>query len=325
MDILIGIGIFLSTVLFIEGLYLAFRAIKNPERARVKKELRSFSIEDSQDTQSHSFSIEKKRVLSDIDWLNNFLWKIPKITQFENLWAQSNSRFPISVYFLSALLISIASFFILYSTFIANMFLVLIVAAGLGMIPFFILYQKKKKRNARFERQLPDALELIARALKAGHAFTTGMKMVANEFGDPLGTEFGRTIDEISFGLEMEQALKNLLQRIDCEDLKFFVMAMILHREAGGNLAEILGNISRLIRDRFRLQRKVKVLSAQGRLSAMVLIALPIIVALVVSITAPAYLPILVTDPTGRLMVMTAVILEILGIMVIRRIIDIKV
>ena len=136
------------------------------------------------------------------------------------------------------------------------------------MIPFFILYRKKKKRVAKFESQLPDALDLIARALKAGHAFSTGMRMVANEFDDPLGTEFGRTIDEISFGMELDQALKNLLKRVDCNDLKFFVMSLILHREAGGNLAEILGNISRLIRERFRLMRKVRVLSAQGRMSA---------------------------------------------------------
>ena len=249
MDIIIGIGIFVSTVLLIEGLYLAIRAGRSPERARIKKTLKSLYLDGSQ-TLPAAVSIEKKRTLSGIDWLNAFLWKIPRIIRLESLWAQSNARFPLSVYILVSILIFI-SVFLIISTFINNFFLVLILSAILGLIPFFILYRKKKKRVAKFESQLPDALDLIARALKAGHAFSTGMRMVADEFDDPLGTEFGRTIDELSFGMELDQALKNLLKRVDCNDLKFFVMSLILHREAGGNLAEILGNISRLIRERF--------------------------------------------------------------------------
>ena len=303
---------------------MAIRAIRNPERVRIKRELNSLYREGYQ-TPSQAVSLEKKRILSEIGWLNTFLWKIPRIAQWENLWAQSGSRFPLSVFVLASLLIFISVFLITYSTLINNFFLVLILSSILGLIPFFILYRKKKKRVAKFESQLPDALDLIARALKAGHAFSTGMRMVANEFADPLGTEFGRTIDEISFGMELDQALKNLLKRVDCNDLKFFVMSLILHREAGGNLAEILGNISRLIRERFRLMRKVRVLSAQGRMSAYVLIALPFFVGLIVSITAPSYHAVLFTDPIGRVMMVMAVIMMLLGIMVIRKIIDIKV
>jgi tight adherence protein B len=286
-------------------------------------ELQALSLDDYKIPQT--VSIEKKRILSGIDWLNTFLGKVPKIAQIESLWIQSNSRYPLSIYLLSSLLIFFVAFLILYSTFINNFFLVLIPSAVLGLIPVFILYRMKKKRIGKFESQLPDALDLIARALKAGHAFSTGMRMVANEFGDPVGTEFGRTIDEISFGLELDQSLKNLLKRVDCADLKFFVMAMILHREAGGNLAEILGNISRLIRDRFKLLRKVRVLSAQGRMSAMVLIGLPFFIATMLSLTAPTYLIVLLTDPIGRVLIVMAVIIELLGIMVIRKIIDIKV
>jgi len=324
MDIIIGLGIFVSTVLLIEGFYLAIRAVRNPERARVKKELNALYL-DGYQTPPQAVSLEKKRILSRIDWLNTLLWKIPGISHWETLWAQSNSRFPLSVYILASLLIFISVFLIIYSTFINNFFLVLILSSVLGLIPFFILHRKKKKRVARFESQLPDALDLIARSLKAGHAFSTGMRMVADEFDDPIGTEFGRTIDELSFGMQLDQALKNLLKRVDCSDLKFFVMSLILHREAGGNLAEILGNISRLIRERFRLMRKVRVLSAQGRMSAWVLIALPFFVGIIVSITAPTYHAVLFTDPIGRVMVVMAVIMEFMGIMVIRKIIDIRV
>ncbi len=324
MDILIGIGIFISIVLLIQGIYLAVGALRNRERARIKTELQALSMEDSFDSQA-AVSIEKKRVLSGIGWLNAFLGKVPKISQIESLWVQSNSRYPLSIYLLSSLLIFFIAFLFLYASFQSNFLLTLVPSAVLGLIPFFILYRKKKKRLAKFESQLPDALDLISRALKAGHAFSTGMKMVANEFGDPVGTEFERTISEIGFGLESDQALKNLLKRVDCADLKFFVMAMILHREAGGNLAEILGNISRLIRDRFKLLRKVRVLSAQGRMSAMILLALPFFIATMLSITAPTYLTVLITDTAGRVMIVMALVMELIGFVVIRKLIDIKV
>lgn len=323
MDILIGIGVFISTVLLIEGFYLAVRTIRNPERVRVKRGLQALSFEDN--ITPKAVSIEKQRILSGIDWLNAFLEKVPKIDRIESLWIQSNSRYPLSVYLLSSLLIFSAVLIILNMFIAHNFSLSLLPSAVLGLIPFFILYRKKKKRLAKFENQLPEALDLIARALKAGHAFSTGMRMVASEVGDPLGTEFGRTIDEIGFGLEMDQALKNLLKRVDCADLKFFVMAMILHRDVGGNLAELLSNISSLIRDRFKLLRKVKSLSAQGKMSANVLIGLPFFIAMVLSITAPSYLSILFSDMVGRIMIIMALVMELIGFVVIRKIIDIKV
>jgi tight adherence protein B len=322
--ILISIGIFISTVLLLESLFFAIRAIRNPERARVKRELRSFSQENYQDL-SPDLNIEKKKILSRIGWLNTFLWKLPQISRVEALWYQSNARFPLSVYLLGSLLIFITVFLFLYDLIFKTLFLSLLISAVTGLIPLFLLYRKKKKRLAKFEAQLPDALDLIARALKAGHAFSTGMKMVANEFDDPIGTEFGRTIDEINFGMAIEQALKSLLKRIACNDLKFFAMSLILHREIGGNLAEILGNISRLIRARFSLMGKVKVLSAQGKLSALVLILLPFFVATILLITAPTYHAVLFSDPVGRFIILTAIILQVLGIMVIRRIVSIRV
>ena len=131
----------------------------------------------------------------------------------------------------------------------------------------------------KFERQLPEALELVSRSLKAGHAFTGGLKMVAEEFGDPVGVEFGRTLDEINFGVGVPEALTNLTQRIECEDLKFFAVSVIIQRETGGNLAEILESLGRLIRERFKFQGRVRVLSGEGRISAIVLVAIPFFIA----------------------------------------------
>jgi tight adherence protein B len=323
MEILIVLGVFISIVGLSIGAYMVYSAIRNPERLRVQSELRALSSDDAFSPQA-PVNLEKKRILSDLPWLNEFLNKFPKLSSIEDLWRQSNSRYPLSLYLLSSLLIFFIALLIFY--FISGNFLLSLAPSFiLGLIPFFILHRMKKKRLAKFERQLADALDLIARAMKAGHAFSTGMKMVANELGDPVGTEFGRTIDEISFGMDLQQALGNLLKRVNCADLKFFVMALILHREAGGNLAEILNNISKLIRERFKLFRKVKTLSAQGRMSAAVLLGLPFFIAAMLTITAPGYLNILLINRVGQFMTFMGLIFLLIGYLIIRRIVDIKV
>ena len=178
---------------------------------------------------------------------------------------------------------------------------------------------------ANFESQLPDAVDLISRALKAGHAFSTGMRMVANDLGDPIGSEFTRTMAEVSFGADLNQAMKNMLLRVDCPDLKFFVMSVILQRETGGNLAEILGNLSRLMRDRFKLHRKIKTLSAEGRWSAVILVLLPFVLVAVLFLVNPKYVMVLAEDPTGRILVAVTIIMQIVGIFLISKIVRIRV
>jgi tight adherence protein B len=175
----------------------------------------------------------------------------------------------------------------------------------------------------QFEKQLPDALDLIARSLKAGHAFTSGMKLVAEEFKDPLGPEFEQTLDEINFGLRVADSLKNLTKRIECLDLNFFVVSVILQRETGGNLAEIIEKLANLIRERFKFRRKVRVLSAEGKLSAGILVAIPFILFAGILFLHPSYVEILIEEPIGRLISTVSFIMMIIGLYFIRRIIDI--
>ena len=177
----------------------------------------------------------------------------------------------------------------------------------------------------KFQRQLPDALDLVARALKAGHAFTGGLRMVAEELGDPIGTEFEKTLNEINFGVGVPEALKNLSNRVDCPDLKFFITSVIIQRETGGNLAEILTKITSLIRERFKLQNRVQVLASEGKLSAIILIAIPFVIALALSVLNPVYIKTLFTDPIGKILVAFALIMMIIGIFVMKRMIQIKV
>ena len=177
----------------------------------------------------------------------------------------------------------------------------------------------------KFQAQLPEALDLMARSLRAGHAFSTGMKLAADEFDDPLGTEFNITLDEINFGLGVPEALKNLVNRVDCQDLNFFVVAVILQRETGGNLAEIMENIAHLIRERFKLYGKVKTLAAEGKLSMIILIALPFCIIGALLFVNPKYIMTLFTEYAGRIMIAGALFMMVIGAFVMSRIVKIEV
>jgi tight adherence protein B len=197
---------------------------------------------------------------------------------------------------------------------------------GLGLyLPYKALKFKKKRRLKRFEKQLPGALELLARGLRAGHAFTTGMQLVATEMPNPLGLEFYKTFMEFSHGMDLNTALNNLCLRVDLRDLKFFTTAVMIQRETGGNLAEILDKIGHLIRERFKLRNQVKALTAEGRLSGMVLTLLPPVVALILFYLNRDYMMLLVDHPWGRLIAMTALGFQLIGMLIIRKIVKVKV
>jgi tight adherence protein B len=177
----------------------------------------------------------------------------------------------------------------------------------------------------KFERQLPEGLDLIARALKAGHAFSSGLQLVADQFDDPMGSEFGETIDEINYGVSIPDALKNLCGRVDCQDLKYFVISVSLQRETGGNLAEILQNIARIIRERFKFQQNLKTLSAESRFSAVILVCLPFVIIGAISFMNPHYLRVLFTEPAGKIMLGSAGIMMMTGIIIMKKILKIQV
>ena len=195
----------------------------------------------------------------------------------------------------------------------------------LGLTPWLYVFHQKKRRMQQFEKQLPEALDLVARALQAGHTFMVGLKMVGDEFADPIGTEFGKMLDEINFGVSVPEALQGLSERVDCPDVNLFVTGVILQRETGGNLAEILGKTSQVIRQRFELFGRVRVLAAEGKLSAIILIALPFAVGCAVHVLSPNYLTVLFTDPIGQALMGYGAIMMAMGILVIRKMIRIRV
>jgi tight adherence protein B len=321
MDLLTAIGIFVVTLFVIEGGYLAFRKIRNPEVKRVRKRLSTLTLAEYQ---TEDVDIIRRKLLSEIPWFNRILLSLRRTDRANRLLEQAGTQYHLGFYILLSLVLAAVGFLVV-SWLTSNLLVSIIVAAILGMMPFFYIHSKKKRRMQKFERQLPDAMDLIARSLRAGHAFTGGLKMVADEFDDPMGTEFDKTLNEINFGVGVVEGLKTLANRVDCRDLKFFVISVILQRETGGNLAEILENIARLIRERFKLHGHIRVLAAEGKLSAIILVALPFVVALALFLINPEYIRTLITDPLGKIMTVFAISMMVVGIFIMRRMIKIKV
>jgi tight adherence protein B len=200
----------------------------------------------------------------------------------------------------------------------------LIAGAVLGYIPYFYVKFVRNRRMLKFEEHFPEAIDLIARALRACHALPTGLGMVADELPAPVGTEFRILFDEQNFGLTLGDALRNFAKRVPVLDARFFVTAVLTQRESGGNLAEVLDNLSSVIRDRFKVKRQIRVISAHGRITGTVLAGLPPSLALVTLFLNPEHLGTLTHDPIGVRMIYGALILQVVGTLVMRRIINIE-
>ena len=320
MELLIVLGVFALTLLLIYQGRFYLQRIYRPEQKQVHQRLAALSTAGHR---SEAVDILKKRTLSELPWLNELLLKASFIPRLERLQYDANSKRPIGFFLiLSALL---------FLTGVVGAVIMRISAAAalvpsvlLGLSPILYLAHKRKKRMEKFARLLPDALDLVARALKAGHAFTGALRMVAEEFGDPVGTEFGKTVDQVNFGKAVPEALMDLTQRVLCEDLKFFAVSVIVQRETGGNLAEILEGLARLIRERFKFQGRVRVLSAEGRMSAMVLLSMPFVLVTVLFLFNHDYISVLFSDPIGTLLIGISLGLMSMGALVIKKIVAIK-
>jgi len=199
-------------------------------------------------------------------------------------------------------------------------------AAGLGAIlPYSYAVRRRTRRFQKFEELFPEAIDTLGRAVRAGHAFTMALEIVCNEFTEPVATEFRKLYEEQKYGMPVRDALLNLTQRVPLVDVKFFATAVMLQRETGGNLAEILDNLSYMIRERFKIQRQVRVYTAQGRLTMMLLMGLPPVIVVTMLIVNPSFIQPLFNDQIGHVLIAAGISLQTIGYFVIRRIIQIQV
>jgi len=200
----------------------------------------------------------------------------------------------------------------------------IVIGAGTTFMPYLFVRMRADQRMARFEELFPEAIDLLARALKAGHAFTTGLAMVADEMADPVGPEFRLIYDRQNFGMPLADALKIFAGRIPILDARFFVTAVLTQRDVGGNLAEVLENLGSVIRDRFKVKRQIRVVTAHARITGWVLAGLPPCAAIAMFVIVPEHMKILMTDPIGIRMVVGALVLQVLGTLIIRRLVDVE-
>lgn len=194
-----------------------------------------------------------------------------------------------------------------------------------GSFPYLIISTKRRKRMSEFEEQLPEALDFLGRSMRAGHAFSVSLEMLGAESADPLGQEFRTLFNEQNLGAPLEIALGNFAKRVPLLDVKLFVSSVLLQRQTGGNLSEVLQRLANLVRERFRLRGQIKAASAHGRMTRAVLTALPIIMVFALQFVAPGYLPSMLQDPDGKWMILIAVLAQVAGYIVMRRITDIEV
>lgn len=322
MNILVPVSVlFIMLIAVLELSSLAFRSLRHPDRGKIRKRLKELS---SDAYGNDPVDILRKRVLSNVPFLHSILLHTPGVQKLDLLLRQANSQTLAGTFIAISLFIGLVGY--LATSLVTNgHFLPFAAAAFVVSVPLSSVLFRKRKRMKKFERQLPDALELIARSLRAGHAFSGGLKLAADEFEDPLGTEFEQSIQEINFGISVHDALKNLARRIDCPDLKYFVVSVILQRETGGNLAEIIDSIAYIIRERFKLRGKIRVLSAEARFSAIILAAIPFFIVLAIRFTNPDYLTVLFSELLGQVMVGIALCMMALGILVMKRMVNIRV
>ncbi|MGH9379453.1 MAG: type II secretion system F family protein [Thermoanaerobaculia bacterium] len=256
-------------------------------------------------------------------WLAPIAGRLPRLADLQLVLQQARSPWSVGTFLLLTLGLGLG-----FGVMAAILGLRLtggVIAAAVGaLLPYLLVARRRRRRVRKFEEQFPDAIDLLARAARAGHAFQTGLREVAEESEDPLGEEFRQVFEEQKFGLPLAESLVGLADRIDLVDLRMFVTSVVIQKETGGNLAENLDNLGRLIRERFRFQRQIKVHTAHGRMTGGVLAAAPLFAILGLSVVAPDYIGKMFTETAGRWMLALAVTLQIVGFLVIRRMSDLE-
>lgn len=311
-----------SLLLMVAAGWQIWQSYKGPGVVKIEKRLQALVAAGDDSAQSQ---LLKERLLSQVPSLEQLLLRLPRVHLLEAIILQSGLNWTVGKLLQSSALLGLVaglglSHWLSLST-------PLSVAAGVavGLLPWLYVAHQRRRRLARFEVQLPEALDLMLRALRSGHSFASALQMVGQEMPNPVAAEFSTVHDEVNFGVAMEQALTNLTERVPLTDLRYFVVAVLIQRDSGGNLTEVLGNLSRLIRERLKLRSKVKVMSADGRLSAWILTLMPFALAALMNTFNPGFMAPLWTDPIGIVMLQFLLTMMVVGVVVMQKIIRIRI
>lgn len=315
--------VFLFCLFTVFGAYLLATRGSEARRKRLQKRLADTLLYSSH-ADDEEIRLAREELLSEIPLLNRALVSVQAATRIKRLIEQADLQITVTrlVMFslMAAMLAGLAA-----SMLTISLIVVVFAALVAGVAPFLhVLYRRKRRLNA-FLENLPDALELMSRALSAGHAFAESLHMVSTEMHDPIAGEFRKTYEEQNLGLSLKLALENLAERVPLLDLRLCITAILIQRETGGNLAEILEKVAYTIRERFRILEDLKTLTTSSRMSAWILCGLPIFVAAAVTFLNPEYMSVLWTDPRGHNLIIVAIAMQITGMLIIRKILRIKI
>ena len=293
-------------------------------RARLIKDRLATVQKEPEREPEEELALLRDERLSEIPALDTLLRRSERVSAMQDALEQAGMKFRavnfLLLCMLSGILTAIAA--ALWSKNDAIAWAALIIGA---FLPYSAVSFRRQKRFEKFEELFPEAIDTLARAVRAGHAFTTALEMISNEVAEPLAGEFRKLYEEQKFGMPVRDALMNLTERVPLVDVKFFVTAVMLQRETGGNLAEILDNLSYVIRERFKIQRQVRVHTAQGRLTMALLMAMPPVVVAILAVFSPDFVHPLFYDPAGHILLVASIALQTTGYFVIRKIIKIQV
>ena len=314
--------LFAAVILLVEGAYLWWSGTHGGGAQRISRRLRLMS--GGVDAAGEKVSILKQRRYAGGVWLDAFLHRRRLAHRIDRLLVQSGLRWTVAQ-FIGASLGGMWLVLLLLTMRPVPQVAKVVIALLFLCVPYILAIRARTARLIKIEEQLPEVADFLARAMRAGHSFTNVLQMVGTELPEPLSGEFRAVHEEINYGVPMNEALHNLADRIPLTDLRYLVIAVVIQRESGGNLAEILGNISHIIRERLKLLGKVRVLSAEGRMSAWILGLMPFCVMAFMTVVNTSYVSILWTDPTGIKMLWYGFGMIVIGVLWIRRLIHIRV
>jgi tight adherence protein B len=320
---IISFLVFVFALFLVLGAYLLATHGSDKKRARLQKRL-SEALLHSAHTEDVDVVLARNELMSEIPWMNRTLISMQSAVQLKRVLDQADLHITPTRLLMFSLMAGLLG---ALAASVLTVFVPLMLLTGLitASLPFLHVWWKRKKRFDAFLEHLPDALDLMSRALSAGHAFSESLQMVSMEMPEPIATEFRKAYEEQNLGLSLKLALENLTQRMPLLDLKICVTAIMIQRETGGNLAEILEKVAYTIRERFRILGDLKTLTTSSRLSAWLLCALPIFVAMAVTYLNPEYMSVLWKDPRGHYLIAVAIFMQIMGMLIVRKILQIKI
>ncbi len=305
-------------------LSMSFDSSRVEARKKTGQRLDSISLAADRSPEDEGIGLVREELLSSIPWMNRWLQRHDFFGGLRKLLNQADVRWTIT----GLLGMSLASWAVAGAAVFMrtnNPTLSALIGAGAAVGPFLFLRFKRSQRFEKFERGLPKALDLMVSALRAGHSLISALESVAKEMPNPIGAEFRKCFDEQTFGLEMRESMLNLAERIPIHDVHIVITAILIQKESGGNLAEILDKVAAIIRERFRLKKQVQIHTAQGRLTGWILSLLPVVLGFALYMVNPEHMSILWENPVGLKLIYAAAIMTLIGALIIRKIVNIRI